>query len=90
MTTMQFRPGMQEQLIVFTDSPDAGDPGCFCSYCVEMIEEDDTPLRLFIPRSAQHPGGAEYRLHFSCASQVCEWKSAARFTEGRKVEGNNG
>jgi len=27
----------------FTDSPDAGDPACVCSYCGERIEEQEDP-----------------------------------------------
>jgi hypothetical protein len=76
MTAFDFKPGMQEQLTLFTDSPDTGDPECLCSYCSELIEEDDMPIRFFVPESEKYPHGAEYRLHEKCAQLVVDWASA--------------
>jgi len=49
----------------FTDSPDAGDPLCICSYCEEVITEEDAPaIRLFANRE-------EARFHTECF-QTCD------------------
>ena len=45
----------------FEDSPDAGDPHCLCSLCLDMIKADEVPTRLFATR-----GKAEIRLHKRC------------------------
>lgn len=31
----------------FDMSPDAGDPNCICSWCSNIIEEDEIPIRFF-------------------------------------------
>jgi hypothetical protein len=71
---MSFKPGYQEQMTIFTDSPDTGEPECVCSYCGEVIEEDEIPLRIFFPESKQYPHGAEYRLHWKCVRETVEFK----------------
>ena len=49
----------------FDDSPDAGDPLCICSYCEEVItEEDAPPIRLFDSKK-------EARFHTECF-QTCD------------------
>lgn len=45
----------------FQDSPDAGDPSCWCSRCLLPIGEDDVPLRAF-----PEDGSGEYRYHIQC------------------------
>lgn len=73
MTTITFKFGMPEQLTLFSDSPDAGDPECVCSLCGAIIEEDEFPLRIFLKDDEKYPDGAEYRLHQDCSHQVIEW-----------------
>lgn len=47
---------------LFTDSPDAGDPGCLCSRCGGAITEEEVPVRFF-------RGHAEYRFHPRCLEE---------------------
>src|SRR6266498_5888922 len=65
MTAFHFRPEMIHLLTWFSDSPDAGDPTCICSFCGDMIEEDEMPLRIF-----RESDNTEMRLHMKCATQV--------------------
>ena len=50
-----------DELAWFDDSPDAGDPACICSYCGNVIEEYEIPLRLFRRRE-----NTEARLCETC------------------------
>ncbi len=69
MTTFHFKPELVHMLKWFRDSPDTGNPACICSYCGEIItDEDEIPLRCF--RQGNMPGGEELRLHMYCARQV--------------------
>lgn len=46
----------------FSDSPDAGDPACICSWCGQVIEDDDNiPFRLF-----REENNTEARFHKDC------------------------
>ena len=46
----------------FTDSPDAGDPRCICSWCDHLIEEKDaTAVRIF-----DSTNNTEARFHRGC------------------------
>lgn len=31
----------------FGESPDAGEPNCHCSYCGDLISEEEVPIRFF-------------------------------------------
>lgn len=64
MGTYHLIPETFHLLTWFVDSPNAGDPGCICSLCGEVIEEVDTPLRLFRERD-----NYELRLHKGCAEK---------------------
>lgn len=46
----------------FLDSPDAGDPDCFCSRCGEVIEERCAPPIRALPAGGRY----EYRFHPHC------------------------
>jgi hypothetical protein len=47
----------------FSDSPDAGDPSCLCSWCGCVIAEKDAPaIRLFDTDTNR-----EARFHRACA-----------------------
>lgn len=48
----------------FPDSPDAGEPGCFCSYCKKLIEAKDAPAIRIYKRK-----GMEARFHRPCFIQ---------------------
>jgi|SRR5215471_1117179 len=49
----------------FTDSPDAGDPACICSWCGLPIGSDEAPpIRMF--NSTVPPAGVEARFHRFC------------------------
>ena len=66
MTTYHFNPETYDQLTWFTDSPDAGDPACLCSFCDQVIKLGEMPLRIF-------DDGRELRLHMlTCARQVIQ------------------
>jgi hypothetical protein len=46
----------------FNSSPDCGDPTCLCSWCEELITEDDAPaIRLF-----DRDTNREARFHRRC------------------------
>jgi hypothetical protein len=49
----------------FSDSPDAGDPGCLCSRCGLPIIEDDGPVRAW-PDDESY----EYRFHPACMGLI--------------------
>jgi len=66
MTTFHFKPGKEQELTWFHDSPFVGEPECICSYCKEPItEEHEVPLRMWGDNS-----GLELRLHTYCARIV--------------------
>ena len=65
MTTLHFLPNVADRLTWFKDSPSAGDPTCFCSWCGKVIAEGEVPIRAF--RKADN---TELRLHITCAQQV--------------------
>lgn len=49
----------------FSDSPDAGLPGCICSWCGAMITENVVPVRVFdVERNL------EARFHPRCYAEV--------------------
>ena len=55
----------------FTDSPDEGEPDCLCSYCLEVIEdneENDGPaIRMWRGGTAE-----EARFHDKCFNACLE------------------
>jgi hypothetical protein len=66
MPPFHFKPGKEQELTWFHDSPSIGDPKCICSYCKELItEEDEVPIRMWGEHS-----GIELRLHMYCARLV--------------------
>jgi hypothetical protein len=68
MAEFHFRPDKYPLLVWFTDSPDAGDPRCLCSYCLKRIEdpEDSTELALRVFSE----DNKELRMHMDCAREV--------------------
>lgn len=65
----------------FTDSPNAGEPGCICSRCHQQIKENEVPLRVAITEDdfltekdghqseivvAECMNGREFRLCEAC------------------------
>lgn len=52
----------------FDDSPDAGDPDCFCSWCRLPIGEREHPIRLF--REISPKDVLEARFHDACCKPV--------------------
>lgn len=67
MEQLTIKPEMVLRLRWFSDSPDAGDPACLCSLCLEPIVEGDLPIRAW---SAS--GKSEIRLHMACARQAIQ------------------
>ena len=65
MAIFHFVPETYHLLTWFVDSPNAGDPGCICSLCGKVIEDVETPLRLFRERD-----NYELRLHKKCAEKA--------------------
>lgn len=59
-----FKPGAEEKIKWFSDSPEAGDPDCICSWCSELISELDFPLRLFADDNT------EARMHPRCWNEA--------------------
>ena len=60
---------------VFQDSPDAGDPVCLCSRCLQVIAENDCPLRCWpekgeVGHDPKAKGGTEYRFCHSCCEKM--------------------
>ena len=49
----------------FTDSPDAGDPRCVCSWCAMQIFGWQTPAIRICPVNGEH-AGEEARFHRGC------------------------
>jgi hypothetical protein len=47
---------------LFQDSPDAGDPTCFCSRCGQLIREETIAIRGWVDEGR----GGEYRYHPAC------------------------
>lgn len=54
-----------ERVTWFHDSPDAGDPGCVCSTCGQVIPESDFRIRCW------REDGREARFHLPCVPP--EW-----------------
>jgi hypothetical protein len=52
----------------FTDSPDAGDPACLCSWCSAPIGEAQVPIRLY--RELTPTDVREARFHDACCQPV--------------------
>lgn len=55
-------------LHIWGDSPDAGDPECLCSVCLNRIPVEEVPIRWFvhrIPPTEKEPS-QEIRLHNLC------------------------
>lgn len=48
--------------VAFNESPDAGDPECRCSRCLQPIKESESPLRCF----TESRPVKEYRYCTSC------------------------
>lgn len=57
----------EPKLKFFNDSPDAGDQACICSYCEEVIQENEAPAVRFFDRE----NNTEARLHIDCF-EVCQ------------------
>jgi len=57
----------EPELKFWPDSPDAGDQMCICSYCEEVIKEEDAPPIRFFNRD----NNTEARLHLECF-QICQ------------------
>jgi hypothetical protein len=61
---------------LFSESPDAGHPECYCSRCNAHITSAEAPiLRIFCEPETEeekekYPGGAEYRYCDNCAKQM--------------------
>jgi hypothetical protein len=55
----------------FTDSPDAGDPACLCSFCEQPIDEDSSPVL----RAVDLSGKNEIRACVDCEGEF--WVYAA-------------
>jgi hypothetical protein len=49
----------------FSDSPDAGDPGCICSLCGKAIPEDECAVR-----ATRQQENLEARFHEKCFERV--------------------
>lgn len=64
--TLSLKPGILEQLQRFSNSPDAGDPGCLCSLCNQVIPEDECPIRFWPKKNEKW----EIRLHFDCFNKI--------------------
>ena len=61
----------------FPDSPEAGDPGCFCSRCNEPIDEDQDPVRMwqtYTPDMGDKAEFREYRFCENCWPHIYELK----------------
>jgi hypothetical protein len=67
MPEYHIKPEVVLYLRWFVDSPDAGDPGCICSFCFQVIQADEVPLRIF-----SGSGNSEARLHQACAKQCVQ------------------
>lgn len=67
MPDFHIRPEVVLYLRWFTDFPNAGDPGCICSFCFQLIHQDEDPLRIY-----SGSGNSEVRLHQVCAQQVVQ------------------
>lgn len=67
MDRLIIKPEMVLRLRWFSDSPNAGDPACKCSYCLKPIGANDLPIRAW-----SGSGATEIRLHMACARQVFE------------------
>jgi len=65
--TLGLRFDEEPKLKFFEDSPDAGDPACICSYCEEVIREDEAPAIRFFDMESK----TEARLHIDCF-EVCQ------------------
>ncbi len=50
---------------VFEGSPDAGDPTCLCSRCLQLIREDQIPIRLLTANKKK-----EWRYHPECLGVI--------------------
>jgi hypothetical protein len=66
MKALQIKPDVAPNLMWFDDSPDAGEPSCLCSYCGNVIEEGDGPVRMW------NGEGQELRFHDVCLNDVVE------------------
>jgi len=52
----------EQRITWFSSSPNAGDPGCICSWCEEPIAADEAPIiRMF-----DSDTNREARFHRSC------------------------
>jgi len=66
MPDFPYSPEVLDRLRWFTDSPDAGDPRCLCSLCLEPIPERESPIM----RIWTIDGSKEARLHQSCTAEL--------------------
>jgi hypothetical protein len=67
MPTFHIKPELVLYLRWFVDSPNTGDPACICSFCFQVIQQDEVPLRIF-----SGSGNSEVRLHPECAKQCIQ------------------
>lgn len=56
----------EEADVVFTDSPNVGDPNCICSRCRKPIAGDEFPIRVWPPIESGERGTKEFRYHPEC------------------------
>lgn len=61
----QFLPKYVDKIKWFDTSPDAGDPSCLCSYCEELIDKDEVPIR-----AVDTEKNLEARFHIKCLGIV--------------------
>jgi len=57
---------MTERISWFSDSPDAGTPGCICSLCEKPIGEKEVPVRM-----VDSEKNKEARFHKACFYEYC-------------------
>ena len=58
---LKLLPEFRDKIKWFDSSPDAGDPSCLCSYCEELIDEHEMPIRAFDTEK-----NLEARFHIKC------------------------
>lgn len=59
--------GLDFRLMIFHSSPNAGDPDCICSLCLNGIEEEEVPIRIYgMEKEGSQRKGVEMRFHEPC------------------------
>ena len=51
---------------LWQDSPNAGDPDCLCSLCLERISADEVPIRMWPFEGMEMNVKGELRFHLLC------------------------